>query len=136
MEHLNRECKQAISGLGANITDASIQRIGKCIGRLCSTLSQYDTVNSVKPESGGHTCHSTDIDLKKIIKQLTEASIFEYQPSRSHRAFPKLRYNMISTPCTTWHNMISTPCTTMALIVSSSDICSEYNSTEFHKINE
>ena len=38
MEHLNRECKQAISGLGANITDASIQHIGKCIGRLCSTL--------------------------------------------------------------------------------------------------
>ena len=80
MEHLNRECKQAISGLGANITDASIQHIGKCIGRLCSTLSQYDTVNSVKPESGRHTCHSTDIDLKNIIKQLTEASVFEYQP--------------------------------------------------------
>ena len=95
MEHLNRECKQAISGLGANITDASIQRIGKCIGRLCSTLSQYDTVNSVKPESGHHTCHSTEIDLKKIVKQLQEASIFEYQPSRSHRAFPKLRSNMI-----------------------------------------
>ena len=45
MEHLNCECKQAISGLGANITDALIQHIGKCIGRLCSTISQYNTVN-------------------------------------------------------------------------------------------
>ena len=64
-------------------------------GILCSTLSQFDTVNSVKPESGHHTCHSTEIDLKKIVKQLQEASIFEYQPSLSHRAFPKLRSNTI-----------------------------------------
>ena len=52
MEHLNRECKQGISGLGANSTDVSIQRIGKCIGRIYSTLLQYDTVNAVKQESG------------------------------------------------------------------------------------
>lgn len=41
MEHLNRECKQSISGLGANITDNSIQRVDKCLGRVQSTLRQY-----------------------------------------------------------------------------------------------
>ena len=68
MEHLNCECKQAISGLGANITDALIQHIGKCIGRLCSTISQYNTDNCVKPESSHHTYHSTEIDLKNIVE--------------------------------------------------------------------
>lgn len=28
MEHLNRECKESISGLGSNITDTSIQEFG------------------------------------------------------------------------------------------------------------
>ena len=41
-QHLNRDCKGSISGLGANITDNSIRRVGKCIGRLQSTLHQYD----------------------------------------------------------------------------------------------
>ena len=48
MEHLNRDCKGSISGLGANITDNSIRRMGKCIGRLQSTLHQYDSVNNIK----------------------------------------------------------------------------------------
>ena len=48
MEHLNRDCKGSISGLGANITDNSIRHMGKCIGRLQSTLHQYDSVNNIK----------------------------------------------------------------------------------------
>ena len=59
MEHLNQECKEGISGLGTNITENSIQRVGKCIGRVHSTLQQYDI--NVKQESGHHTCHSTEL---------------------------------------------------------------------------
>ena len=33
MEHLNRKCKDAMRGLGANLNNASIERIGKCIGK-------------------------------------------------------------------------------------------------------
>ena len=57
MEHLNHECKQSISGLGANITDHSIKRVGNCIGSF--TRRQFDRVNNVQTESGHHTCHST-----------------------------------------------------------------------------
>ena len=32
MEHLNRECKASISGLGANITEQAVKRVGKCLG--------------------------------------------------------------------------------------------------------
>ncbi len=38
MEHLNWECKAALSGLGSNITDKSILRIGKCIGKTVDML--------------------------------------------------------------------------------------------------
>ena len=85
MEHLNRECKQGISGLGTNITDVSIQRIGKCIGRIYSTLLQHDTVNAVKQESGHHTCHFTEVDLKKMVKQLQDSLVFSIVPGRSHK---------------------------------------------------
>ena len=62
MEHLNRECKDALRGLGANITDHSIQRVGKCIGRVQSTLLQFDTINNLRKESGHHTSHTTDAE--------------------------------------------------------------------------
>ena len=31
MEHLNKECKCFIAGLGANITDSSVTRVGKAL---------------------------------------------------------------------------------------------------------
>ena len=95
MEHLNRECKEAIIGLGANITDNSIQRVGKCIDRVHSTLEQYNTVNSVKQESGHHTAHSTTCDRDQLLKQLQEASIFDHRPGRIHHNFPKFTANLV-----------------------------------------
>ena len=41
MEHLNRECKNAISSMGANITGKSIQKVGRAI--KCS-VKQYTTL--------------------------------------------------------------------------------------------
>ena len=43
MEHLNRACKVAIKGLGANKTEKSITRIGKAIGPLVDI-----TTNSIR----------------------------------------------------------------------------------------
>ncbi len=59
MEHLNRVCKDAISGLGSNITDNSIQRVGRCLGRLEGILQHYDKDNGVKEVSGRHSIRST-----------------------------------------------------------------------------
>ena len=70
MEHLNRACKQSISGLGANVTDHSIKRVGNCIGRLHSTLLNFDRVNNISIESGTHRSHSTSSDLNKLLRQL------------------------------------------------------------------
>ena len=87
MEHLNRECKQSISGLGANVTDNSIQRVGRCIGRLTSIMQQFDEVNGIKRESGYHTCQSTNVDLQKLLKQLHQSQVFVHKTGRIHRTF-------------------------------------------------
>ena len=96
MEHLNRECKYLISGLGANVTDNSIKRVGNCLGRLQSIVLQYDSTNNVRPESGSHACHPTATDLKRILDQLLQASVFDIKPARTHLTFPKLKTNIIS----------------------------------------
>lgn len=36
MEHLNRHCKTMIKGLGANVTEHAISRVGKCLGEIVS----------------------------------------------------------------------------------------------------
>ena len=42
MEHLNRDCKTAIAGLGANITDKAVQRVGRCVGEMVNVTDNYD----------------------------------------------------------------------------------------------
>ena len=42
MEHLNRECKGSISGLGANITDGAIQRVGRSLRSHTKILENFD----------------------------------------------------------------------------------------------
>ena len=42
MEHLNRACKEAIKGLGANKTEKSITRIDKAIGPLVDIQANFD----------------------------------------------------------------------------------------------
>ena len=47
MDHLNRECKASLSGLGSNITDHSVERVGKCIGRHIPIVQKFNTVNGI-----------------------------------------------------------------------------------------
>lgn len=55
MEHLNRECKNGLRGLGSNITDMSVKRVGKCIGKTMAMLTGFDQVNGIPKESDYHT---------------------------------------------------------------------------------
>jgi L1 cell adhesion molecule like protein len=63
MEHLNRQAKIAIDGLGANKSQKAIQRTGKAIGTLTSALDKFDMANSVAGVSGHHSVRSSEKDL-------------------------------------------------------------------------
>ena len=55
MEHLNREAKKCITGLGANITDEAVQRIGRSIGHIVKVLKHFDDINDIKQPSSQHS---------------------------------------------------------------------------------
>ena len=79
MEHVNRACKDAIRGLGANKTEISIVRIGKAIGPLMSVTSNYDwSVLGKESESSKHKVPSSEKDRRLMMNELIGcASVFE-----------------------------------------------------------
>ena len=95
MEHLNCQCKDAISGLGANITERSIERVGRCLRRLKSILCQYDSVNRVPQVSGSHTKHSVTANMQRLLTQLMESDVFQKKSDRFHNSFPNFVSNVI-----------------------------------------
>jgi hypothetical protein len=96
MEHLNRECKGSIGGLGANVTDAAIRRVGKSLCSSCKILDNFDQINSITPESGYHTVRSSDADIAKLLKQLHEdTKVFSCIPGRHHIHFPNFESNQV-----------------------------------------
>ena len=95
MEHLNREVKTALHGLGSNVTDNAIQRIGKCIQRTVSILENFDCVNRIPSQSGFHTRRSALTDISKITSQLQTAQVFKEHVGRKHQAFPTFKRNVM-----------------------------------------
>lgn len=70
MEHLNRKCKRSLAGLGANLTDGAIERVGKSLRTSSKILGNFDQLNSIRLESGYHTVQSADANIAKLLKQL------------------------------------------------------------------
>ena len=69
MEHLNREIKQVISGMGSNVTDNSIVRAGKCLKKNVAIQRQFDLQNKIPSPSGKHCRKCSSKDRAMIIEQ-------------------------------------------------------------------
>jgi L1 cell adhesion molecule like protein len=95
MEHINRECKQAMGVLGSNINDSSVARIGKSIGELMKISQQFDKVNDLKEESGRHRRRTVEGDMKKLLTELNAMKVFDHIPGRKHSNFKKMQVNMM-----------------------------------------
>ncbi len=97
MEHLNKHCKTAIAGMGANITDEAVLRVGKAIGPLFHMMNSFDKNNKVSSESGKHSTRGTKKDLEEIVKELfINSKVFTDTAGREHKFFPKFRPNIMS----------------------------------------
>ena len=53
MEHINRDCKTALSAVGAKVQ--SLDCIGKCIGSLMKVMDRLNAESEVKEVSGTHS---------------------------------------------------------------------------------
>ena len=97
MEHLNREVKNQIAGLGSNVTNDSITRIGNALGEMLPILQQFDCVTGIKPTSGRHSKRSCEKDMAILVKQLKETSnVFSVVPGCSHRTFHSFQPNSMN----------------------------------------
>lgn len=85
MEHLNRMCKEAIKGLGANKTPKAITRIGKAIGPIHSVLNNFDNSVLNTTPSGKHGVASSEKDRDKVVTQLLH--VLDEQQGRCHSCF-------------------------------------------------
>lgn len=94
MEHLNRDGKTSMSGMGSNITEQSVTRIGRAIKILSDTMHSFDNHNGVPDESGEHSRKSSEKDLKTVLKLIFEdTKVFSSIPGRSHKNFPNFKSN-------------------------------------------
>ena len=91
MEHLNRLCKDAIKGLGANKSKRSITRVAEALGTIAPVLTTFDTDNGVPEVAGIHSAPPQDKDVKKVGHQLLVSNVFTVKPRRKHRSFSKVR---------------------------------------------
>ena len=95
MEHLNRLCKGSMGGLGANISDRAVVRVGKCLGPLSTIIDSFDEENGLPRESGSHAKKSTKQDCEKMLARLLEMKLFQTTPGRKHTSFPNFRSNPV-----------------------------------------
>ena len=87
MEHLNAIAKRCVKALGANKTEAAIQRATKALGTIVPVLNQFDTENSVSIPSGAHKRASAEKDILILITELLNFEVFDKIPGRKHKSF-------------------------------------------------
>lgn len=91
LEHLNRVCKDALRGLGANQSERAITRVGKALGTLSHVLDQFDRVNGIASLSAIRSTPSSEKDRDMILQQLQTSKVFTIVPGRTHRTFSNPR---------------------------------------------
>ena len=88
MKHLNRLCKDAIKGLGANKTPEAITRIGNAMGPLYHRCTAgFDNSVLYAAPSQRHNIASSEKDRNKIIPQVRAV---QKEHKNISRKFPKL----------------------------------------------
>lgn len=91
MEHLNRMCKNAMKGLGANKTPQSISRISNALGTIIPILDSFDDNNCIALSSGNHNPKDATKDLMILVDVLQKAFVFTKKGKRFHPSFSKPR---------------------------------------------
>ena len=94
MEHINRECKNAIGALGSNILDEAVGSGGRGIGELLKVTTQCDQHNGVPPVSERHSKRAADMDLERLLKQIHEESCFQTVKRPTTRALQEVQDNL------------------------------------------
>ena len=96
MEHLNRLCKNAIKGMGANKTEKAIQRAAKAIGKTSAVVDNFNRISKLSPTSNKHSSPNVSKDRDLIIKELVDNKVFKVFVGREHKSFKKIRNSIMT----------------------------------------
>jgi L1 cell adhesion molecule like protein len=79
LEHLNRVAKNALGGLQSNVTEKSVERIGKTVGGMSNLSRRFDVHNNVPTPSDYHTRKPKQKDVRMMVDQLRWSLSFALQ---------------------------------------------------------
>ena len=61
---------------------------------LEKVTQQFDSVNKLGEESGGHPRRTVQLDMEKLLTQLQNDNVFGYVHGRKHSKFKKIQTSM------------------------------------------
>ena len=94
LEHLNNFLKSFLKGLGSNLKEPSADRISRSLSVLKHLLDATDRELRVTRRSGRHRTPNQTKDIQALIEVALEAELFQTQPSREFKAFPRFDRNI------------------------------------------
>lgn len=87
MEHLNRQLKSIMHGMGSNISPKRVRKAGQCIQvvqRLCDT---FEKQTATKMHSDNHPYPAFGKDFETVLSVLIDNNSFEEMENRKYQTF-------------------------------------------------
>ena len=109
LEHLNRQLKGFITGIGSNTSSRAsdsiypnnaVNRAARSVGVLHDICCNFEEQNEVTGESDKHNPPSFTKDVKSVLEVLQEKNVFE-QAHRKHASFSN--FNTVLQQCPSSH---------------------------------
>ena len=92
-EHINKLIKFIIRNMGSNLTENSLQRAARSVSTLNCIANRFDDESVVQSRTSAHSTRSDTVDVKKVMKTVTEFKLLQCIPGRKHRSFPEIHLN-------------------------------------------
>jgi hypothetical protein len=97
MEHMNRIVKVSMKGLGSNITQKAIERVGKSYNDTQKVVTSFDQDSNISQHSSLHKLRTVEKDMGLLLRQLNEVSqVFSTVPGRHHSKFKNFQQNIMN----------------------------------------
>lgn len=95
VEHDNKTFKNDIHSYRGEITEKSITRVSRSLGATDDILHSFDRSCGIHKPSGKHTRLSVEEDVKILVDQFLEVSLYDKKPGRKHNSFPDMKHNIL-----------------------------------------
>lgn len=84
-------------GLGSNITQKAIERVGKSYNDTQKVVTNFDQDSNVLQHSSLHKLKTVEKDMSLLLRQFIEVSqVFSTVPGRHHSTFKKFQQNVMN----------------------------------------